>query len=175
MTNTLVTALQLAPFPGSPFDDQHVDAAVADIRAEAGWHIAPVVTETVTVSTSGGWGLLILPSLKVATVTAVRDVTNVTPRTVTGWRLRPGGLLYLAYTGSWTCGYYEVDLQHGYATTPKDLLPVIASRAAEVATASSNRLVSQQRVSLDDYSEQSVFRGTTDPVLARYSLPPPVA
>lgn len=173
MTNTLVAALDLEAFPGYPFEDAIVDAAVADIRAEARWHIAPVVTETVTVSASGG--LLILPSLRVVTVTAVRNVTDVTPRTVTGWRLRPGGLLWLPYAGPYVGGVFEVDLQHGYATTPKDLLPVIASRAAETAAASSTRLVSQRRVSLDDYSEQSVYRDTADPVLARYSLPPPVA
>lgn len=47
------------------------DAAVAVVRAYCGWHIAPVLTETVTVDAQGGRAL-VLPSLRIVDVAEVK-------------------------------------------------------------------------------------------------------
>jgi hypothetical protein len=54
MANTLVSPYDLEDFPGAPFSDTLVDAAVSEIRGEAGWHIAPQVTETLTSTPTAG-------------------------------------------------------------------------------------------------------------------------
>ncbi len=126
MANTLVNADQLDDFPGAPFKPGIVDAAVGGLRGDVGWHIAPEVTETITVDGSPDQ-TLILPTLKIATITAIRDVTGTTPVAVTGWRMAStAGLLWRE--DGWPCGFaaVEVDLTHGFADTPPELLPAVA-------------------------------------------------
>lgn len=130
MANTLAAPADLADFPGAPFADAIVDAAVGSVRREAGWHIAPTVTETLTVDSRGGrW--LMLPTMNLTAVTAVRDISGDTPETLTGWKFKRAGMLYLA-TG-WKCdAVIEVDVTHGYATPPAELLSVIAERCQAI-------------------------------------------
>lgn len=123
----LVTGADLAGFPGAPFTDAVADAAGESVRDEAGWHIAPEVTETLTVWSEGGVALL-LPSLRVVSVSEIRDVTGDTSEVLTGWEDRGSGILYRA-TGWPVNRRLEVDLVHGHTTVPKALLPVIAHRA----------------------------------------------
>lgn len=124
MANTLVAPADLADFPGAPFVDALVDAAAGSVRDEAGWHIAPSVTETLTVVSPGGTALLI-PSL-LYTITAVRDVTDAAnPETITNYVDRGSGVLHRGY--GWATDHkYEVDVTHGYAACPPALLPVLA-------------------------------------------------
>ncbi|WP_116051683.1 hypothetical protein [Amycolatopsis palatopharyngis] len=125
MTNTLVTPAELNDFPGAPFTDSIVDAAVAALRRDAGWHIAPVVTETRVINANGGVFLL-LPTRHLVDVTAVRDTSGESPVDVTGWRKSQSGVLYREY--GWPGGFetIEADMVHGYAETPPELLPLIA-------------------------------------------------
>jgi hypothetical protein len=161
----LATSVDLADFPGAPFNEQVVRTVCETVRGECGWHIAPVVTETLTVDSRGGQ-LLLLPTLKIATVTEVRDVTSDTPRVVTGWRVAPSGMLVLA--GGWPRGYaaIEVDLTHGYATCPEDLLGVIAERAG--------RGIRDSTVQQESLGSRSVTfavgSGAISPVVARYRV-----
>lgn len=161
----LVTAEDLAGFPGAPFSDQVVRTVAESVRGECGWHIAPVVTETITVDSPGG-EVLLLPTLKIGEVTAVRDVTAETPRAVTGWRASPSGMLVL--TGGWPRGYaaIEVDLTHGYTTCPDDLLGVIAERA--------KRGIRDSTVQQESLGSRSVtYRAGGEPptsVISRYKV-----
>lgn len=160
----LVSAIDLQAFPGSPFDEEQVVSAGASVRAEAGWHIAPVESETITVEACGP--LLVLPSLRVVEITAVRDVTTGTPTVVTGWRRRPVGLYV---PGWWFDGLYEVDLSHGFDEVPAELLPVIARRVGGGSIAGN---VSQRSQTSGPYSESVTYRevGRAEPVVARYSV-----
>lgn len=148
MTNTLVDPAALTPFPGAPFSQEVVDAAVADVRAAAGWHIAPSVTETVTVESTGG-RFLFIRTLHLTAVTAVRDVTN-TPVDLDGYRIHAtdefrAGILDRPY--GWPCGVLEVDLTHGYTECPPDLLPALAEMARLSRTAGELITVSADGVS----------------------------
>jgi hypothetical protein len=127
----LVVAADLDDFPGAPFADSVVQSAGETVRAEAGWHIAPEVTETLTVDSDGGRHLL-LPTLRLVDVTEIRDVTGNTPRVLTNWRQSGKGILYRE--GGWPAGLsaLEVDLTHGYAECPSALLPAVAAYAQSI-------------------------------------------
>jgi hypothetical protein len=133
----MVSPVQLLAFPGAPFAPELVEAAEASVRSDAGWHIAPVVTETVTVRSVGRE--VVLPSLNVVSVTAVNGRAS-------GWELLPGGILRWAHIGlvlavnapaySYSSGsVVQVTLTHGFEACPADLLPVVAARAQMVAQA----------------------------------------
>jgi hypothetical protein len=125
MTNTLVDPPDLADYPGAPFSQKVIDAAVANLRGVVGWHIAPEVTETITVDGSPD-KLLVLPSLRIVAITAVRDITGTTPVTLTGYRINTKTGILQRDEG-WPDGFQaiEVDLKHGYIETPVDLLPAV--------------------------------------------------
>lgn len=118
MANNLVAPTNLTGFDGAPFSSDKVDAAVGAIRGEAGWHIAPEVTETLRVESWGGrW--LHLPTRRVVAV------TNVQQNGVTlSWALYPGSSLYRV--NGWPVGVVEVALTHGYEECPPELYAVIA-------------------------------------------------
>lgn len=127
MSNDLLAPEQLDDFPGAPFADTVVDAIVARLRREAGWHIAPARIETVTVDGSDT-RLLVLPTLELTNVTEVRDVTVLaSPTVVPDWRAARAGML--RRPGGWPRGFRSVaaDITHGYEDCPPDLLPVIAT------------------------------------------------
>jgi hypothetical protein len=77
----------------------------------------------------------------------------------------------------WPVGRIEVDLTHGYDSLPKDLLPVIASRARNAANprdpSVASRTVGQVAESYRDAGGSST--ATVDPVVARYAVPAGVA
>lgn len=128
----LLAASALAGFPGAPFPDAIVKSAGESVRRDAGWHIAPEISETVVVESHGG-RFLFLPTLHLSSVTAVRNVTdpNVDPVVVTNWRTEAtprfrAGVLESWY--GWPCGLLEVDIVHGHEACPADLLPAVAAR-----------------------------------------------
>jgi hypothetical protein len=105
----LVTPEDLIDFPGAPYAWPVVESASEAVRAEAGWHIAPSVTETLTVDSDGG-RILFLPTMLLTEVSEVRDVSGETPRVITGWRKSRTGMLI--HPGGWPTGFevIEVDL-----------------------------------------------------------------
>lgn len=157
MSNDLTDAAALAGFPGAPFTDVTVDAAVASLRNYLGWHVAPEREETLTVDSNGGQ-YLFLPTLKVTEITAIRDVSEDDPVVIAGWRVVRAGMLYLR-DGYWPCGdaTVEVDLAHGYDSCPADLLPIVANMAQAVAQGA--ELTS---VRIDDYAETYADRVTSN-------------
>lgn len=120
----LVNVMDLDPFPGSPFDPDVVQAASAQVRARAGWHIAPEVTETVTINGFSGGQWLSLPTKRLTDVTAVRRAGVA----VTDYTWYSTGLLYRRR--GWPAGAYQVAIIHGYPECPLDLVPLVANLAA---------------------------------------------
>lgn len=165
-------AAALAEWPGAPFPASLVTAAGEQVRDRCGWHIAPVETGTVTVHSDGS-ATLLLPSLKVVDVTAVRDVTRDDTTVLDGWRLAPSGILYRA--SRWPVGLIEVDLSHGYAACPESLYAVVAERAQFMRR---DRSVGQESLgsrSISIRSERSSGSEGPSPaeqVLARYTVTP---
>lgn len=167
MSNTLLAPAMLDSFPGAPFSEDVVDAAVAALRSEAGWHIAPVVTETVTIDATGGV-VLMLPTMRLVSVQAVRDMTDsLAPVAMTGWRVSRSGMLQRPL--GWPLGFsmVEVDMTHGYAETPADLHAVIAELCQ---WASLNATVASQSTGPFSITVRDGVRNST-PRLAHYTLP----
>jgi hypothetical protein len=147
MGNTLVDPFAFDEYQGGPFSPEIVDAAVAYVRMQAGWHIAPVVAETFTVDAPAGPHLF-LPTMQLVSVTAVRLLTDTTGvgQTVTNWYPYPtqqfkSGRVTHRWSWPWY-GILQVDVTHGYSRCPDDLLPVIAQVALEFKR---NRAVGQVR------------------------------
>lgn len=122
----LVTASDLEGQSGAPFDPARVEAVAEALRLVVGWHIAPSVTETVTLDHDGA-GILLLPSLYVTDVVAVRDVSGDTPRDLTGWRWSSAGMIDLRGGAPRGFRSVEVDFVHGYDKCPPALLTAITS------------------------------------------------
>lgn len=159
----LAIVTDLAGQPGGPFTAEGVKSAGDGIRAFCGWHIAPSVTETITIDSYGG-PILMLPTLYLTAVTEVVDVSGDTPTVLTGWRKSRAGMLSLPQ--GWPCGFesVEVTFTHGYAACPAELFPVIAERT-------------QRKVQQESLGSRSVSYATEDAevmssVVARYKLPP---
>lgn len=94
------------------------DAACVTVRQYCGWHIAPAVTETITLDGPGGT-LLRLPSLR---VTAVIEVTNQ-GSAVSDPQWSQHGMI----RGRWTDRFrgITVTMTHGYDECPADILAVL--------------------------------------------------
>lgn len=130
-TEPMLTTKDLAAW--GTFPQATIDAVVQAVRARCGWHIAPVVTETLTLDARGA-DYIMLPSLRVVEVTAVRvwDEAEQAMVPASGWSLRTGwsanGMLHRP--GGWPDGFrtVEVDLEHGYDTVPTDLAKMVAER-----------------------------------------------
>lgn len=171
MTNDLVDIVLSSS--GQMLDEQLVDNAVAQIRNQAGWHIAPVRTETVAVGHFGGSPFLVLPTRRAVSVSAIRR--NGVTVAAGGYMLLPSGLLHMASRRGWEFGTYEIDLTHGYATCPPELVGLIAKMAQGEAQADPT----VARVSVGavayDYRDASAGGWLDNPILSRYTLPGAVA
>lgn len=86
-------------------------AALLAIQAYCGWHVAPVKTETITLST-GGAALIQLPSLHVTKVEAIKehgsDITDMCDWAKEGLIRRRSGRFTKRLSG------VEVTFTHGY-------------------------------------------------------------
>jgi hypothetical protein len=163
----LVAPTDLADFPGAPFAASLVAAASEQVRRQCGWHIAPLVTETFVVDSDGG-RVLLLPTMRLVTVTEVRNIAGSTPEVLTGWRKSPAGMLFRA--SGWPAGFQtvEVDMQHGYEACPDELLPIIAERCQVFAKDGSVR---QESLGSRSVSYGLAEGSASAEVLARFMLP----
>lgn len=167
----LAVAADLADFPGA-FTLSQIEAASDQIRREAGWHIAPQITETLTVESDGG-RVLMLPTMHLASVTAVRQLNDDgTTTALTDWRghVTPqfkAGILVRSI--GWPLGaVLEVDVVHGYETTPKSLLPVLAARCQGF---SKDGTVRQESLGSRSVSYGNIEGVGSGSVLAHFKLP----
>jgi hypothetical protein len=158
----------LDDFPGAPFPPAVVAAAAESVRKMAGWHIAPVQSDTVTVDGVRSRRLL-LPTLRIVEVTEVRDVSADAPVVLNGWKVdNRRGWLYREE--GWPCGPIEVDMAHGYHTCPADLLPLIAELAQWSMV---NGAVSQQQAGpflVSARDERSSSRQGTTQAVSNYTI-----
>lgn len=107
--------------------DFWLKAAHGAVRRFCGWHVAPVIEETITLDGSGGRDAL-LPSLRVVQLVSVlNDGADVTASVDTS----KAGILRLP-SGKWTdrLGRITVSLRHGYDL---DEVPEVAAIIAGVA------------------------------------------
>lgn len=171
MSNDLLSPDLLADLPGAPFSQSEVDIAAANVRGSALWHIAPQKTETVTLDVVCGERRLRLPTRKLVSVTAVRNADTAAVFDPTTYRISEALALVVKKNGYWPSGLaaVEVDIGHGYAECPPDLIAVVAEAA---------RLVRREQgirsVQIDDFQQQFGSSGTgalgADETLLRYSL-----
>lgn len=121
----LVTGTDLEGFlPDGPVPDAVVKAAAGSVRVDAGWHIAPVITETVEVNVCGD-RRIVLPTRRVVEVLSVVDVYGaVLP---VGEYMLVGQSLERRY-GTWGHGRVFVELRHGFDDCPPELVPLVAAR-----------------------------------------------
>lgn len=143
MANDMVTPQDLEHLPGAPFTDDEVDAAVAAVRLAAGWHIAPELTETITLDVTAYDSWLRLPTLKLVSVDAVRDTDDDSVFDAAKYRVSHRLAQVRKRTGYWPHGYerIEVDITHGFDAAPLELLSVIAEAAS---TARRDQSVTQE-------------------------------
>lgn len=173
MTNDLVSPDDLLGFPGAPFEDGVVDAAVADLRKVAGWHIAPMLSETVALDVDAGRSV-ILPTLRLNAVTAVRNATSLTedPTDVAEYRTTPTLRFRAGIVDRpcwWPCGVLEFDITHGYDTCPAELLPIVAAACRQIGADS--RSIQSQNAGPFSVTYRDPSSGEIEPALARYALP----
>lgn len=115
-----------------------IDQATAYVRSYCGWHVTPVVTETITLSGAGPsleqramhyarTRVLFLPSLHVVSVASVTQDGALVPST--DYMVDPAG--FLVHSGDWSSGVRSVvvTMTHGYDEAP-DLADVILARAS---------------------------------------------
>lgn len=107
---------------GNGIEEWQLDVASAAIRSYCGWHVTPVITETVTVDGDGGT-IVNLPTLRLVSVEEVR-VQGVVVQDVE-WS--KDGTLRGQWPDRWRS--IEVDIVHGYQA-PADLLGVMVDAAA---------------------------------------------
>lgn len=147
-TEPLATPEDLAYLPGAPFSEAEVTAACAAVRTAARWHIAPQVTETISLDVTPCDRWLRLPTGHLVGVTAVRDADTGEAVDTATYRVSRN-LGQVKRSTPWPSGYerVEVDMIHGYAETPDDIFPIIAQ-----AITLGRRDPTVQATSIDDYS-----------------------
>lgn len=156
----LLDAAALTGFPGAPFPQSVVDAAAGYVRSVAGWHIAPEVTETVFLET-GGAAVALLPSLLVSEVAAVRDEDG---NVLSDWKVRPNGVLKRA--AGWP-DLIEVDIVHGHAACPPELVAVVAEHAKRIKAGG----VRAESLAGRSVQVDTLPTASGADALARYTLP----
>lgn len=125
----------------APTSDDLLVEAEAAIRDYCGWHIAPVRTDTVTLTSLGGYALT-LPSLKVRAVASI----TVNGSTIDGWTWREDGVLFRR--SRWPRGTVVVTFTHGFDAVPA-LNPIIRDVAARAVATGPYVQVGQVRIGAD--------------------------
>lgn len=139
------TALSLIMTSSTPTDRAFwLNAAHQAVRRECGWHVAPIITETLVLDGRGGKALL-LPSKRVREVMSVlNDGTDVTDAVRFS---RRSGVLTLASGWSTEVGSIEVTLEHGYSPAEAaDVAGIIAAASARGASTAAAGAVIEQSV-----------------------------
>ena len=130
-----------------------LDAASAAIRRYCGWHIFPVLPESVVLDGPGG-SLLVLPTLHVTGITALSNADTV--EDVAGLEWSPRGMVRKRW-GSWTDKFrgVSVTFEHGYEDVP-DLKQIVQQVVA-------NALASPLGATREQAGQTSVSWASTAP------------
>ena len=142
--------VHVEPIPPEGVDRDAWSAAVASVRAYCGWHIAPEVTETLTVDGSGT-SVQMLPTLRLVDLISITNAGSVVadPEWSTSGMVR----------GCWTSRFRGVvaEMRHGFEEWPSDLVAVIAEMVASGGQARVSQVTSrshQVSFDLDDAAER---------------------
>lgn len=157
----LVSAEEVADFPGAPFAADVLTAAGETVRGECGWRIAPSATQTVLLDSDGGC-VLYVDSRKVTAVAQVRNMTGAAPVVLDDVKWSESGRLYRAAGFPRGVQAVEVEFTDGYEACPPDLIPVVAD-IARASTRSST--VAQKSLG----SGAITYSSTVDPLEAAAS------
>lgn len=158
----LIDAEALEDLPGAPVPDSLLQAAAEAVRTEAGWHIAPQITETVEVETYKN-RIAVLPTLRVSKIIAVRNAD--TGDELDGWRINKRTGILKKRSGYWP-EVIEVELEHGFTKCPPELLTIISERIArgKAGNVTQESLASRSVRFSDSYDSAGVS------ILNKYSL-----
>lgn len=106
-------------------DDERLAQAEALVRAFCGWHIAPSREATVTLYPDGS-GTLLLPTLKLTSVTSVTE-DGVAPLLTTDYRVYEHGEILRVPPWCWASSTAGVTVvfTHGYDPAPADVTAVV--------------------------------------------------
>ncbi len=140
-------------------------ATVAEVRAFCGWHIAPEVTETLTLDGRGGY-LFFLPTLRLVDVVSITNDGTLLEDpewSSTGMVRNP----YL-----WTRKFRAVvaEITHGYEEWPAELLAVMT----EMASTGTSEYAGVKAVTSGPHQvtfETTSVSSASREVLGRYQLP----
>lgn len=106
----------------NPETQRALDAALARVRRWCGWHVSPVVTETIYLDVPEGSSMLVVPTMKIDTLNTITvGGTAVNVSDVTYSREAPGILQtknFLPWGDKLTTsglGQIAINLSHGYA------------------------------------------------------------
>lgn len=126
------------PLPPTPpgVDDDAWASAVERIREHCGWHIAPEVTETVTIDGPGG-SVVALPTLR---LTDLVSITNDGATVVEPEWSRSG--VVRTYRWTWKMRGVVAEMTHGFEQWPYELERVAAELAATTSAPAGVRQVS---------------------------------
>lgn len=157
--------MPLAPTP-SGVDEQAWASACAAVRAYCGWHVAPSVTETVTVDGSGS-SVQLLPTLH---LTSLVSITN-DGTAVTDPEWSEAGMV----RGSWTSKWRGVtaEMVHGYDDCPAEIVGILHEAASRGVAGSAVSQVGQVRMGgVSGVPGAASFLMEQTAILDRYKLPP---
>lgn len=157
--------------PPEGVDEDAWDAACAALRIHCGWHVAPSVTEDVTVNGSGSQ-FIGLPSLMVAAVNLVtEDGIDLDPAT---YEWDNSGQLWRECRWSGHFRAIKANITHGYDTCPPEILAVLHEAADRGMEGSAASQVGQVRMGgVDGVAGAVAFLvDKRSFILDRYKLPP---
>lgn len=179
MVDPIVTTGDLDAYLGGD-KQQSLDAATAAVRVYCGWHVTPVVTETVTLDVEGCTALL--PSLHVLDLEAVKVDGEDVPRG-NGYEWSQAGILRVHARRGFRVharrGFrkLEATMTHGYEDAP-DVAGVILAAAARSVLNPSGVSRSQVGQISETYSQAgrdpavgAVLNSQEKAILDRYKLP----
>lgn len=167
-----------AAFPElAPVSQLDLDALTDDVRGACGWHIAPQVTETVTLE-SEGERALVLPTLFLEDVLSVTYWNGDDWAPVDSWDPILGWSAVscsLRHPSGFPKGRVRAEVVHGYPTVPASLKKALAALLSGKPSAAA--VVSEglpgHTLTLDNTTPYHLTLGgfTSSGSLARYKLP----
>lgn len=143
------------------------EAAASFVRGYCGWHIAPVITETITVRASGS--AIVLPTLLMGTVSiAEPDATILDSTTYAVW---PWGVVELTTRSCWAHQILTVTMTHGYDQCPDELVSAASSISqTQLTDGATSVRVGQLQTTRPAGTEGSDIPSYVAAVLERYRI-----
>lgn len=152
---------------------QSLDAATAAVRAYCGWHVTPVVTESITVDVEGC--TVLLPSLHVLDLEALKVDGEDVPRG-DGYEWSQTGTLRVHAKRGFR--KLEITMTHGYKSAP-DVAGVILAAAARYIASPSGIVRAQVGQVSETYTQTGFNQAggvalleSEKAILDPYKLPP---